>query len=112
MWKEGKKGGGQKHIEAPRSPRSTAARQNLREIFDRKEFCHFCIRSLTPQPAKHCRQAEPAGNALAVAVQEDPNQEEDLPEEFEQETKDTSHGNHSADIPLYQLNLQFKHVIS
>ncbi len=30
---------------------------------------HFRIRSLTLRPAKHCRQAEPAGNALAVAVQ-------------------------------------------
>jgi len=40
-------------IEAPRS--------KLREIFDRKEICHFQIRSLTPQPA--------AGNALAFAVQ-------------------------------------------
>jgi hypothetical protein len=37
-------------------------------IFDRKEVSHFQIRSLTPQPAKHCRQAEPAGNALAFAV--------------------------------------------
>jgi len=26
-------------------------------------------RAHSPQPAKHCRQAEPAGNALAVAVQ-------------------------------------------
>jgi len=31
---------------------------------------HFIIRSLIPQPAKHCRQAEPTGNALAIAVQE------------------------------------------
>ena len=37
---------------------------------DRKEVCHAQIRSLNPQPAKHCRQAEPAGNALAFAVQE------------------------------------------
>jgi hypothetical protein len=42
----------------------------LQEVFDRKEVCHFQIRSLTPQPAKHCRQAEPAGNALACPVQE------------------------------------------
>jgi len=41
----------------------------LQGIFDRKEVRHFEIRSLTPQPAKHCRQAEPAGNALAFAVQ-------------------------------------------
>ncbi|MCK4389199.1 MAG: hypothetical protein KAV83_03030, partial [Desulfobacterales bacterium] len=41
----------------------------LRGIFDRKEVCYFQIRSLTPQPAKHCRQAEPAGNALVFAVQ-------------------------------------------
>jgi hypothetical protein len=36
---------------------------------DRKEFYNFLIGSLTPQPAKHCRQAEPTGNALANAVQ-------------------------------------------
>jgi hypothetical protein len=42
----------------------------LQGIFDRKEVCHFQIRSLTPQPAKHCRQAEPAENALAFAVHE------------------------------------------
>ncbi|MDY7036906.1 MAG: hypothetical protein SV375_12180 [Thermodesulfobacteriota bacterium] len=40
-------------IEAPRS--------KLRGIFDRKELCHFQIRSLTPQQA--------TGNALAFAVQ-------------------------------------------
>jgi hypothetical protein len=33
----------------------------LQGIFDRKEVCHFQIRSLTPQQA--------AGNALAFAVQ-------------------------------------------
>ena len=33
-----------------------------RGIFDRKEFCLFLIRSLTPQQA--------AENALAIAVQE------------------------------------------
>ena len=33
----------------------------LQGIFDRKEVCHFWIRSLTPQQA--------AGNALAFAVQ-------------------------------------------
>jgi len=43
-----------KKIEAPRSKR--------RGIFDRKEVCHFQIRSLTPQQA--------AGNALAFAVHE------------------------------------------
>jgi hypothetical protein len=42
---------------------------NLQGIFDRKEGYHFQIRSLSPQPAKHCRQAEPAGNALAFSVQ-------------------------------------------
>ena len=42
-----------KQIEAPRS--------KLRGIFDRKEVCHFQMRSLTPQQA--------AGNALAFAVQ-------------------------------------------
>ena len=36
---------------------------------DRKEFCLILIRSLTPQHAKHCRTAEPAGNALAFSVQ-------------------------------------------
>jgi hypothetical protein len=36
---------------------------------DCKEYYNFWIRSLTPQPAKHCRQAEPTGKALAVAVQ-------------------------------------------
>jgi hypothetical protein len=41
----------------------------LQGVFDRKEVDYSYIRSLTPQPAKHCRQAEPAGNALAVAVQ-------------------------------------------
>jgi hypothetical protein len=48
-------------IEEPRS--------KLRGIFDRKEFCLILIRSLTPQHAKHCRTAEPTGNALAVSVQ-------------------------------------------
>jgi hypothetical protein len=43
-------------IEDPCSPDSS--RQG---IFDRKEVCHFQIRSLTPQQA--------AGNALAFAVQ-------------------------------------------
>ena len=33
---------------------------NLQGIFDRKEVCHFQIRSLTPQQS--------AGNALAFAV--------------------------------------------
>jgi hypothetical protein len=33
----------------------------LEGIFDRKEYCHFLIRSLTPQQA--------AGNPLAIAVQ-------------------------------------------
>ena len=47
-------------IEEPRSKQ--------RGIFDRKEFCLNQIRSLTPQHAKHCRMAEPTGNALAVAV--------------------------------------------
>ena len=42
-----------KEIEAPRS--------KLPGIFDRKEVCHFRIRSLTPQQA--------AGNALAFAFQ-------------------------------------------
>jgi len=55
--------------EEPRSMRSPAARQNLRGISDRKEFCLIQIRSLTPRHAKHCRTAEPTGNALAVAVQ-------------------------------------------
>jgi hypothetical protein len=36
----------------------------LQGIFDRKEVCHFQIRSLTPQQA--------AGNALAFAVQGSP----------------------------------------
>ena len=40
----------------------------LQGIFDRKEVRHFQIRSLTTQPAKHCRRAEPAGNAFAFAV--------------------------------------------
>jgi hypothetical protein len=31
----------------------------------------FTKDSLTPKPAKHCRQAEPAGDALAFAVQMD-----------------------------------------
>jgi hypothetical protein len=34
----------------------------------RKDDNFLDIRSLTPQPAKHCRQAEPTGNALAYAV--------------------------------------------
>ncbi len=62
-----------------KSHRIEASRSKLRGMFclravlrgDRKEVCHFQIRSLTPQPAKHCRQAEPAGNALAFAVQDD-----------------------------------------
>jgi hypothetical protein len=35
----------------------------LQGIFDRKEVCHFWIRSLTPQQA--------TGNALAFAVQKE-----------------------------------------
>ena len=35
----------------------------------RKDVVFIDIRSLTQLPAKHCRQAEPAENALAYAVQ-------------------------------------------
>ena len=35
----------------------------------RKDDNFLDIRSLTPQPAKHYRQAEPTGNALAYPVQ-------------------------------------------
>jgi outer membrane lipoprotein len=35
----------------------------------RKDDNFLDIRSLTPQPAKHCRQAEPTGTALAYAIQ-------------------------------------------
>jgi hypothetical protein len=45
-----------KHRDAIEDPCS-----KLQGIFDRKEVCHFQIRSLTPQQA--------AGNALAFAVQ-------------------------------------------
>ncbi|MDY6986717.1 MAG: ATP-binding protein [Thermodesulfobacteriota bacterium] len=38
----------------------------------RKDDNSLDIRSLTPQPAKHCRQAEPTGNALAYAAQPGP----------------------------------------
>ena len=51
-------------IEDPCSPDSSG-----QGIFDRKEVCHFQIRSLTPQQA--------AGNALAFAVQRN---EADVPE--------------------------------
>jgi hypothetical protein len=36
----------------------------------RKDDNFLDIRSPTPQPAKHCRQVEPTGNALAYSVQE------------------------------------------
>ncbi|MDO9565332.1 MAG: hypothetical protein Q7J15_01110 [Candidatus Desulfaltia sp.] len=39
-----------------------APRRKQRGIFDRKEVCHFWIRSLTPPQA--------AGNALTFAIQE------------------------------------------
>jgi hypothetical protein len=56
-------------IEEPRSKlRGMFCRAAVLRI-DRKEFCLILIRSLTPQHAKHCRMAEPTGNALAISVQ-------------------------------------------
>jgi hypothetical protein len=46
--------------------------RKLQGVFDRKVICRFQIRSLILQPAQHCRKAEPAGNALAFAVQMSP----------------------------------------
>jgi hypothetical protein len=56
-------------LKPPRGLRSAAARQNPLGISTVKDVVFINIRSLTPQPAKHCRQAEPTGHALAYAVQ-------------------------------------------
>jgi len=50
-------------IEDPWSDSTELVDVKLQGIFDRKEVCHFQIRSLTPQQS--------AGNALAFAVQVD-----------------------------------------
>jgi hypothetical protein len=68
-------------------------------IFDRKEVCHFQIRSLTPQQA--------AGSALAFAAQRN---EADVPEMLTEPGKwpdgDTSllKGSSEMDIILYETN--------